>query len=119
MRFLVVTKRNGIEKLNGETSPFGAVLERDKGFETIDKIGRATTYNTSPTEKDSPSMYRIAGSPLSRHLDPARRHLLEGETGRGSHMGHGARGNDPAGALGGRPEFAEGVAVRPARAEAA
>jgi cyclophilin family peptidyl-prolyl cis-trans isomerase/predicted negative regulator of RcsB-dependent stress response len=62
-RFVVVTKRNGLEKLNGETSPFAAVMDREKSLETIDKIGRAQTYGSNPTTKDSAGVFRMRDQP--------------------------------------------------------
>lgn len=62
-RFLVVAKRGGLNKLNGETTPFAAVMEREKSLETLDKIGRMPTYGTNPETKDSPGVYRLRDHP--------------------------------------------------------
>ena len=62
-RFLVVTKRNGITKLNGETTPFAAVIDREKSLETIDKIGQALTYATNPETQKSDGVFRMRDHP--------------------------------------------------------
>jgi cyclophilin family peptidyl-prolyl cis-trans isomerase len=62
-RFLVVTKRNGITKLNGETTPFAAVMDREKSLETIDKIGTASTYATHPDTKSASGTFRMRDHP--------------------------------------------------------
>ncbi len=62
-RFLVVAKRGGLNKLNGESTPFAAVMEREQSLETLDKIGRSPTYGNHPETKDSPGVYRLRDHP--------------------------------------------------------
>jgi cyclophilin family peptidyl-prolyl cis-trans isomerase len=62
-RFVVVTKRNGLEKLNGETTPFAAVMDREDSLKTIDRIGTAPTYGTSSETKDAAGVYRMRDQP--------------------------------------------------------
>lgn len=62
-RFLVVAKRGGLSKLNGETTPFAAVMEREKSLDTLDKIGRSPSYGNNPETKDSPGVYRLRDHP--------------------------------------------------------
>jgi cyclophilin family peptidyl-prolyl cis-trans isomerase len=62
-RFVVVTKRNGLEKLNGDTTPFAAVMDREKSLETIDKIGRSQTYGSNPATKDMAGVFRMRDQP--------------------------------------------------------
>lgn len=62
-RFVVVAKRGGLNKRNGESTPFAAVMDREQSLETLDKIGRATTYGTHPETKDSPGVYRMRDHP--------------------------------------------------------
>jgi cyclophilin family peptidyl-prolyl cis-trans isomerase len=62
-RFVVVTKRNGLQKLNGETTPFAAVMEREKSLDTIEKIGRAPTYGTAPDTKEMAGVFRMRDEP--------------------------------------------------------
>ena len=62
-RFVVVAKRNGLAKLNGETTPFAAVMDREKSLETIDKIGSAPTYATNPDTKDLSGTFRMRDHP--------------------------------------------------------
>jgi cyclophilin family peptidyl-prolyl cis-trans isomerase len=63
MRFVVVAKREGMSKMNGEYTPFAAVMDREKSLDTIERIGRATTYNTSPETRESPARYRMRDHP--------------------------------------------------------
>jgi cyclophilin family peptidyl-prolyl cis-trans isomerase len=63
MRFLVVAKRDGLSKLNGEYTPFAAVMDREKSLETIDRIGRSPTYNSNPETRESPGTYRMRDHP--------------------------------------------------------
>jgi cyclophilin family peptidyl-prolyl cis-trans isomerase len=62
-RFLVVAKRGGLNKLNGESTPFAAVMEREKSLETLDKIGRSPTYGNHAETKESPGVYRMRDHP--------------------------------------------------------
>ena len=62
-RFQVVAKRNGLTKLNGDTTPFAAVLDREKSLETIDKLGQAPTYGTNPETQKSDNMFRMRDHP--------------------------------------------------------
>ncbi len=62
-RFVVVTKREGMQKFDGQRTPFAAVMDRDKSLDTIDRIGRHTTYATSTETKDSPGVYRMRDHP--------------------------------------------------------
>lgn len=62
-RFVVVTKRNGLVKLNGDTTPFAAVLEREKSLETIEKIGRSPTYGSNAETKDRAGVFRMRDQP--------------------------------------------------------
>jgi cyclophilin family peptidyl-prolyl cis-trans isomerase len=61
--FLVVTKRTGLAKLNGDTTPFAAVMDREKSLETIDRIGQATTYATHADTKTLSGMFRMRDHP--------------------------------------------------------
>jgi len=63
MRFVVVAKREGSPKMNGEYTPFAAVMDREKSLETIDKIGRSTTYNTNPATAQTEGTYRMRDHP--------------------------------------------------------
>jgi cyclophilin family peptidyl-prolyl cis-trans isomerase len=62
-RFTVVTKKDGLHKLDGEATPFAAVVDREKSLETIDTIGRATTYNSHPDTSKSSGTYRMRDHP--------------------------------------------------------
>src|SRR5262245_39797470 len=62
-RFLVVAKRSGLSKLNGETTPFAAVMDREKSLETIDKIGGAPTYATNPETRELSGAFRMRDPP--------------------------------------------------------
>jgi cyclophilin family peptidyl-prolyl cis-trans isomerase len=62
-RFLVVAKRNGLAKFNGETTPFAAVMDREKSLETIEKIGQAPTYAANPETKDLSGVFRMRDHP--------------------------------------------------------
>jgi cyclophilin family peptidyl-prolyl cis-trans isomerase len=62
-RFLVVAKRNGLKKMNGASTPFAAVLDREKSLETIEKIGRAPTYATNAETKEANGVFRMRDHP--------------------------------------------------------
>lgn len=61
--FLVVTKHTGLTKLNGDTTPFAAVMDREKSLETIDRIGQASTYATHADTKTASGMFRMRDHP--------------------------------------------------------
>jgi len=63
MRFVVVAKRDGLSKMNGEFTPFAAVMDREKSLETIDRIGRSPTYNSNPETRESAGTYRMRDHP--------------------------------------------------------
>src|SRR5262249_40935107 len=62
-RFLVVTRREGLTKLDGQQTPFAAVMDREGSLATIDKIGRATTYGTNPETKEAEGIHRMHDHP--------------------------------------------------------
>lgn len=62
-RFQIVTKHNGLTKLNGETTPFAAVMDREKSLEAIEKIGQSPTYGTNPETKDLAGVFRMRDHP--------------------------------------------------------
>lgn len=62
-RFTVVARRQGLTKLNGESTPFAAVMDREDSLGTIDRIGRATTYRTHEETKKSDGTYRLGDHP--------------------------------------------------------
>ena len=62
-RFVVVAKKSGLEKLNGDRTPFAAVMDREKSLEVIEQIGRASTYATADATKDSEGVYRMRDHP--------------------------------------------------------
>jgi cyclophilin family peptidyl-prolyl cis-trans isomerase len=62
-RFVVVAKHNGLAKLNGETTPFAAVMDREKSLDTIEKIGQASTYAVNPETKDLSGAFRMRDHP--------------------------------------------------------
>lgn len=61
--FVVVTKTTGLEKLNGETTPFAAVLDQEKSLATIDLIGRSSTYSFHPKTKEMQGAFRMRDHP--------------------------------------------------------
>jgi len=63
MRFVVVAKREGLSKMNGEYTPFAAVMDKEKSLDTIDKIGRSPTYNSNPETRESAGTYRMRDHP--------------------------------------------------------
>jgi cyclophilin family peptidyl-prolyl cis-trans isomerase len=63
MRFVVVAKRDGQPRMNGEYTPFAAVMEREKSLETIDLIGRSPTYHSNAETRESPGTYRMRDHP--------------------------------------------------------
>jgi cyclophilin family peptidyl-prolyl cis-trans isomerase len=62
-RFLVVTAERGLERNNGQNTPFAAVLDREKSFETIDRIARTTTYGTDPETRNDPEVFMMREHP--------------------------------------------------------
>jgi cyclophilin family peptidyl-prolyl cis-trans isomerase len=62
-RFVVITKRDGLRKFDGDYTPFAAVVDREKSLEVIDQIGRATTYRTNAETKDADGAYRMGDHP--------------------------------------------------------
>lgn len=62
-RFMVITDKDGLRRYDNENTPFAAVLDRDGGLETIDRIGVASTYNTSPETSTSRDVFRVRDHP--------------------------------------------------------
>jgi cyclophilin family peptidyl-prolyl cis-trans isomerase len=62
-RFMVVAAEGGLERYNGQNTPFAMVLDREKSFETIDRICRSATYGSDPTTKSDPEVFRMRDHP--------------------------------------------------------
>lgn len=62
-RFQVVAKHAGLEKLDGQSTPFAAVMDREDSLATIEAIGKATTYGNHPATKDSSLAFRMRDYP--------------------------------------------------------
>ena len=63
-RFLVVCAQGGMETtLNGNASPFAAVLDKEKSLEAIDRIALSPTYGTDATTEKHPETARMRDHP--------------------------------------------------------
>jgi cyclophilin family peptidyl-prolyl cis-trans isomerase len=92
-RFVVIARRNGLEKMNGEYTPFAAVMDREKSLETVDRIGRATTYVNHPDTKSAKGVERLRNNPyppiyIRRVTIWAQEKLEEGHAWDTSRAGH-------------------------------
>ncbi len=61
-RFQVILA-NEMTRYNGQTTPFAAVLDQEKSFDAVEKIGRAETYGTNPETASADDTYRMRDSP--------------------------------------------------------
>jgi len=63
-RFLVVCAPSGLEAtLNGNATPFAAVLEKEGSIETIGRIAMSATYGTDPATEKHPETARMRDHP--------------------------------------------------------
>lgn len=62
-RFMVVTAERGLERYDGQNTPFAAVLDREGSLQTIDRINLSTTYGTHADTKNDPEVFRMRDHP--------------------------------------------------------
>lgn len=67
LNFQVVCSPAGMEStLDGNTTPFAAIVDREGSLETIDRICLAPTYGTASETKDLPGNLRVRDVPFPR-----------------------------------------------------
>lgn len=62
-RFQVITARDGMTRYDGETTPFGAVLDREGGLEVVKALGSAPTYGTNPETATAEGLFGLHDHP--------------------------------------------------------
>lgn len=64
-RFLVVCAPAGLETtLNGNATPFATIIDKEKSFETVERIALSPTYGTDPTTESHPETSRMRDHPF-------------------------------------------------------
>lgn len=66
--FQVVTAPDGLPNLDGRSSIFAAVLDREGSLQTLDRLATAPTYGTNPETAKSDSVFRMREHPYPRVL---------------------------------------------------
>lgn len=61
--FMVITAKDGHRRYDGDTTPFGAVVDREGSLATLEKIGQTTTYGQHPATKDLPGILAVRQHP--------------------------------------------------------
>ncbi len=61
--FQIVTAPVSMERYDGVVTPFAMVLDREGSMATLDKLGRAPTYGTSPETQNEQGVLRMRDHP--------------------------------------------------------
>jgi cyclophilin family peptidyl-prolyl cis-trans isomerase len=63
MAFMIVTAKNGFRRYDGDSSPFGMVIDREGSLATLAALAESPTYGTNPETKDLNGILSVQAHP--------------------------------------------------------